>query len=514
MKKGAIFLGLALVVTMFLWYTTPASAVDFKIHGNFWNRLYVTNNVEAINPGGSSTISSRNNTFSVNPGTPDDIGYLSIDRAFDPGRRGFLGNTNDDSGKDYGDDNNDHFWGEAKYRLRFEFTSDDNMARGVWAMEVGSLRFGQPGSVGKSRGGGLSGDGVNTETRFLYTDFQNPLVSHSSRLRLGLQPLNLNPWLWKETAMGVRYFGTTPMVDYQFAWMRAQEDFTNETNDDDAFFAKVTFKPKWEALSLKLGLFFLYFNQGNDSSTVYHIADMSSQAGSATYPNASTTVTYDEDDYYIGLDGGLKYGKFFANWDFIYEGGTIDFDDDVVDNGTDDQLDRDAFFLHTDIGYNWTNRFKTTFTWWYASGDDDPNDDNAENYDAIDTDVKGSLIVFEDGFGTDNYFSDAPYLLDKGFQMFRLQGDYKFSKKFAMRAAFMYMRLAEDTYNGEKDVGQAIQLGATYKIWKGLTFKIIGEYLFSDDAMDAWAQDANSGNGYDGNADDFWRIQSGINFKF
>ena len=124
------------------------------------------------------------------------------------------------------------------------------------------------------------------------------------------------------------------------------------------------------------------------------------------------------------------------------------------------------------------------------------------------------MILFEDGFGTDNYFSDAPYLLDKGFQMFKLRGDYKFTKKFAMNAAVAYMMLAEDTYNGDKDIGTEIQLGATYKIWKGLTFKIISAYLFSGDAMDAWASDANALNDFDGNADDFWRVHGGINFKF
>ncbi|HEC32545.1 MAG TPA: hypothetical protein ENI41_08635, partial [Deltaproteobacteria bacterium] len=184
MKKGAIFLGLALVTVLLVWYATPAFAVDFKIHGNFWNRLDVTNNVEAIDPMGSSATGSKNNDFSI---YYNDREYISLKSKGFPKGRGFLGNTDDDSGKDRGDSNNDHFWGESKFRMRFEFSSDDNMAKGVWAFEVGTLYYGQPdGSAGRGKGGGLSGDGVNTETRFLYTDFQNPLVSHTSRLRLGL----------------------------------------------------------------------------------------------------------------------------------------------------------------------------------------------------------------------------------------------------------------------------------------------------------------------------------------
>ncbi|RLA99725.1 MAG: hypothetical protein DRG83_12580, partial [Deltaproteobacteria bacterium] len=186
MKKGAIFLGLALVTVLLVWYATPAFAVDFKIHGNFWNRLDVTNNVEAIDPMGSSATGSKNNDFSVSFAPGDDYGYINlkskgfpnVDKDGNPGSypRGFLGNTDDDSGKNHGDSNNDHFWGESKFRMRFEFSSDDNMAKGVWAFEVGTLYYGQPnGTAGRGKGGGLSGDGVNTETRFLYTDFQNPL---------------------------------------------------------------------------------------------------------------------------------------------------------------------------------------------------------------------------------------------------------------------------------------------------------------------------------------------------
>lgn len=73
-------------------------------------------------------------------------------------------------------------------------------------MEVGSLKYGDKhkGSVGKSTGGGYSGDGVNTETRWLYVDFQNPFIKRKNRFRLGLQPVGLNTFVWNETAMGVK----------------------------------------------------------------------------------------------------------------------------------------------------------------------------------------------------------------------------------------------------------------------------------------------------------------------
>ena len=498
-KKFLVTLAMVILVCLLAY---PAFAVDFKIHGSFDNRYEVTNNAEAI---ADYTMGSKTNCFSVYSG--DDAGYAP----FLPGV-GFLGNTNDDSGDDRGqDENNDHFWGEAKYRMRFEFTTDDNMAKGVWAMEVGFLRYGEPqgpGGAGRSKGGTLSGDAVNTETRFLYVDFQNPLISHSSRLRLGLQPITLNEWLWTETAMGVKYFGSTSLFDYRIAWIRGEENFTNELEDDDAFFAKVTYKPKWEDLRLNMGLFFCYYTQGNESDTLYHLTDMSN-----TKPTGRD-VDYDEDDYYIGLDGNINWRSFFARWDFIYQWGTLEFDQDVVENGTDDELDRSAYFLHLDVGYFWTPKFKTTFTWWYASGDDDPNDGDADNYDNIDTDVLGDAVIFEEQVTDDLQWTDAPYLLDKGFIMFRLKADYQATPKWSIGPAFNYMLLAEDTYNGDDEVGYEIALYSQYKIWKGLNFNFAAGYLFAGDALDAWASDANAANGYDGDADDMWRVTAGIRFRF
>ncbi len=488
-RKMFVFLGIAFLVCLMAY---PVYAVDFKIHADINNRFEVTNNAEAIS---SYTSGSKSNDWSIYYGGQELAPYRR--------GKGYLGNTDDDSGKADGDDNNDHFYGETKARLRFEFTTDDNMAKGVWAMEVGSLKYGASGKVGRGASGGLSGDGVNTETRFLYVDFQNPLVSHSSRLRLGLQPIKLNKWLWTETAMGVRYFGSTQLLDYEAAWVRAQEDFTDETNDDDAFFAKLTYKPKWEDLSLKLGLFFCMLTQGNDSSTLYD--PDGTLAGS---------VDYDQDDYYVGLDGGMQWQSFFANWDFIYQWGEVEFDDDVVENGTDDSLDRSAFFIHTDLGYHWTPRFTTTFTFWYASGDDDPEDGDADNYDNIDTDVPGDVVIFEEQVTDDNSWTDAPYLMDKGFIMFRLKANYQVTKKWSVAPALAYMLLAEDTYNGDDDVGFEMMLFSKYNIWKNLNFNFAAGYLFAGDAMDAWASNASSANNYDGDADDMWRVTAGIRFKF
>ena len=56
-------------------------------------------------------------------------------------------------------------WGELKYRFQFEGATADGMAKAVYNIELGAIRFGDG-----TRGGGYSGDGNNYETRFAYLD--------------------------------------------------------------------------------------------------------------------------------------------------------------------------------------------------------------------------------------------------------------------------------------------------------------------------------------------------------
>lgn len=454
----------------------PAVAVDIKINGDINNRFEATNNFDSI---ATYTTGSKNNDFSFNGAT--NLGGAPP--------RGFLGNTDDD--------NKDAEFGETKARLWVTAASDDGKVNAVWAVEVGALKYGDT-----TRGGGLSGDGVNTETRWLYVDFQMPMVAHASRLRVGLQPISLNTWLWEETAMGARYFGSTSLLDYEAAWMRA-ENFLDESSNDDGYFAKATWKPGFA--DLKLGLFGVYYKQGNDATA---------NAFDLTTGLQAASLEYNQTDYFVGLDGGLNAGPFFAKWDLIYQTGEVEFDDAILNGGTDDTLDRRAYFLHADVGMRFAKAWKGTFIWWYASGDDDPDDTDADNFDNIDTDVLGSVVLFEEQTTDDNSWTDAPYLLDKGFQMYRARLDWQVTEKLGTAVAANYMLLAEDALNGDKDIGYEFDFYSTYEIWKGLTWNVALGYLVAGDALDAYAGDALAANGFNGDADDIYRLTTGFRYKF
>jgi len=104
------------------------------------------------------------------------------------------------------DADNGETFGLSKARLRFEGTTDDGLAKFVYGLEVGAVNWGN-GASGKAGGFGLSGDGVNQETRFVYADFAIPNMDKNQRIVAGLQPVNMNKWVWKETAAGLSYKG-------------------------------------------------------------------------------------------------------------------------------------------------------------------------------------------------------------------------------------------------------------------------------------------------------------------
>ena len=139
----AIFAALALVLPVL-----PSSAAEVKIKGDFNNRFMV---------------------------------YTDHNDWLD-GEKGVLK-----------DGHSNETWGEAKYRMWFDASTNDGKVKGVYAWEIGGLEYGAPNTTGKSKGGSYSGDTINIETRWLYTDFQLPWACNKFRVRMGLQPFTVNP---------------------------------------------------------------------------------------------------------------------------------------------------------------------------------------------------------------------------------------------------------------------------------------------------------------------------------
>jgi hypothetical protein len=357
---------------------------------------------------------------------------------------------------------------------------------------------------GSTKGGAFSGDGINIETRWAYTDFQIPGMERKARFTVGLAPFKVNSFVWEETVMGVQFKADFGGIDLTLADVRGRESFNNDPDDDtfedlDAYLARVDLKP---VKNVNLGLFALYQRQdpGSDGIVAFTPA---SQYQVKLLPAVDLSL------YTLGIDGSLttptSFGNVFLNWDLIYQGGSLD----------DNTVNRDvsAYLAHLDLGAN-LGKIRLTYTGWYASGDDDPADGDVENFMSTDVDRFDSIIFFET-YTDDNAFTEAPHILDKGLFFNKLALDYKHSDKLKLGAAVLYLETAEDLTIGggkkESKLGTEIDAYVSYMLYPNTEIAINAGYLFADDGMDAFEIAAQQ----DGKSDaDVFRSTARVRYSF
>lgn len=459
MKKIAVLLG-----GLLAFAAVPAMAAEFELHGDLNNRFGLYTNQAQMFSG------------------VENVSRQPLD-----------------------EDNIEEFFADIKYRLEAGLKASDYV-KGVFAIELGGIQF------GTSPAGDYSGDGVVVEVRKAYTEFQLPNMEEKALVSIGLQPFTVNKFVWWETVPAVQLKGTAGAMDYTLSWARGLEFFNEEDGDDlfedaDALLARGDFKPAQET---KLGLFALY--QRSDSLASGTDSDLSSN-----YPGSGYLIKqFAEADYDIvtlGIDGGFttptSYGNGFVNWDLIYQTGS-------VDNDVRDDQDVSSYLIHADVGAN-VGKARITYTGWYASGDDDDSDDDIENFLATDVDRFDSIIFFEGGYTDDDYFTEAPYILNKGLFFNKLALDYKATEKTDVGLALLYLMTAEDLKymddNGveqsEDALGTEVDAYVTHQLYPSVEVALNAGYLFADDGMDFWE------NERDGSSDtDVFRTTARVRYKF
>ena len=385
-------------------------------------------------------------------------------------------------------------FGEIKSRLIAEASTDDGKVKGVYALEVGAVKFGQA-----ARGGSFSGDGINLETRWFYTDFQIPSVASKFRVQIGLFSNTVNPFFWSETAMGVKLYGD----NWYFAWLRGKDQFpTGATqnwgeNDLDTLNARYDLKME----PVKVGLFLSYLTQKTNATSI--TLDPATSNEIKLFPDADFNLLA------VGIDGGFStgtsFGKVFLNWDLIYETGGVD---DVGSAGND--VDIKGYLLHGDLGLNF-GAATVTYTAWYASGDDNSTDRDFKNFFSVDVDLFESFI-FQESLTDDNVFFEGGYIRDKGMFFNKLALDYQATKQTKLGLAALYLQTAKDlqwlTFR-EKKLGVEIDGYVKHKLYDNVELALHLGYLVSGDAMDFFETTR------DGKADvDIFKSEARVRYQF
>lgn len=445
MKKFSLYLT---VPALMLGIYSHASAVEVQFHGDLNNRFQFTNHAD----------------------------FLTSDSAIP---------------QKLNDGDVDENFGEIKYRLWAEANSNNGDVKGVIATEIGGLRFGEDSKAD------FSGDDIEFEVRWAFVDVQMPWVERTARFKLGLQPFTVNKYQWQETAAGVSFNSTIGNdMDYVLAWMRGAEynktrlgvDENDDRTDLDAFLVRLNMKPG----GIKTGLFVNY--QGYDSDG--NGSTLESRDWEVKFFKDEDDPQVDFDLWSFGTDGIVELNPFFVNWDLIYQTGEFNdlafTDSFAINDSTTRDYDLSAYFIHFDVGAT-MNNLKITYTFWYASGDDNPNDDDFDAFIATDVDITDSIVLFEGNYADDDYFTERPYLADKGFIMNRLGVDYKTTEKMTVGGALMYMLTAEDfeyEVNGdtvsEDELGWEIDAYIKYMLYPNVEIAFNFGYLFAGDALDVY----------------------------
>jgi len=428
---------------------------------------------------------------------------------------------------------------EVKYRLWTEASTNNGKVKGVYAIEMGGLRFGATGSLGKGTGGTYSGDSVNIETRWAYIDFQIPGIPNKSRIKIGLQPFKLNPRLWNETILGVNYTEKIGWMQYQLSWLRTNDErnWNNEQmNTDDIDFLSARYDFSLFQDAFKVAFFGLYgfnddageMNPGLIQSSKYQVKKFSKNTGLRFWC--------------VGHDGSisgalpiLENVKVFINWDTIFQFGKIKnalFYDDLINPDFATMMDNEntyhakgdfdiyACSSYLNAGLE-IGQVKLTYTGWYASGDRDSRDNKLNGYMAIDMDAEDSIVIFEGNYADDIAFTDAHYLLDKGFIMNKLAVDFQITDILKVGVAGLYMRTAKpmrysdpnlkQAYYSAEEIGYEADTYAKLNLYNNLEFAINGGYLFSGNAMDVFEEDDIRNGIAD---EDIYIIASRVRYKF
>ncbi len=456
MKKNFLYVIMAVVLS--LPCAGAASAFSFNFHGSMLNTMTSTNNTNTL----------KNELKS---GTTD---------VFSSTTSGVFNKWN--TALDEGDTTQ---YAKTKVRLRFEGKTDDGRAKFVYGFEGGAYYWGD-------NNFDLSGDSTTTETRFAYAQ----LSALNGKFTAGLQKTGLNQWVWTETASGLKY--QTDINDWKLtgAWFRGYNAFGRtdtskalqfSTNDnDDFFFLKAEGKVNE---NLKLGFFGLYDNLKQEKS----------YAGN-----------YSANYYWLGINGKFNADRIFGDFDAIYNGGTISYD-----KGLGSDIDRNGYLGNLTVGYKVNDKFKVSLNTLYVSGDDNPNDHNADNFDSVDVDIKCGIVLFTGDSLTgkaDNFVSDAPFINDKGLINIALQGEYKIDPKNKVRAAVRKLYSAEDLdyIAGKKkdnDIGYEFDLWYSYKFNKNVALKAEFGYLVTGDGADQLTADGHADSG-------IYQTSVGMVFKF
>ena len=447
----------------------------------------------------------------------------------------------------------------ARNRGRINIEGRAGTAVFVWGIEIDTV-WGQvsgtdnnlagQGGNNQQRGGATSGFDLNTdaqgsvETKWLFAEFDAPLIPFATRVRLGAQPYSVT---YKICALACSDFAGvnidtkwSPNVTSHLTFAQIEEELHGASTggagltgfnrgDDFAFIASVEITP-FKGLDVRPIYSYAWF-QGATSGAARATVSGGATGGATTYVArlaggcsaaaaqcglvAATpgSPTNEEHRHTVGLDARWRSGPFSVEPTIFYQFGTRDTDNPF---GGATKLTREAdisaWLFDLKTGFR-TGPLLLEFRYMYTTGNrpKDQLSKEANYYQPI----TGDTGWWSDGWGNItalgiDYFNGAFRTLGTnigldryGRQQFGLKATYSFTPQLDLYALVMPVwtarsidtdgtfstavigcRASDGCKGDSAYIGTEANLGTTWRFAPGLTFDLVGAYLFAGGALD------------------------------
>ncbi|MDJ0876815.1 MAG: hypothetical protein QNJ02_16195 [Desulfobacterales bacterium] len=394
------------------------------------------------------------------------------------------------SGFDRGDDINaaeeasDDTIERADTRTRLYYTAkiNDNLKL-VNKFEMDAV-FGDQ-SDATSNYGDVGADGIAVEVKNSYADFNLGPVNVTA----GVQPYSLfRDFQISDDASGIiaRWKAMDNFI-LAGSWLKAIEGGEGDLENEDVDVYTIT-GAFWfnENISLKPSISTTYSDELN-ADTLSTLLLFSSPA-SAPFVDTTTNageaylVTY-------GADFDMTFDK-WGLWATAYgqTGEVEDVNLTALAGGGDEDFDISAFLFAVggNVGFGevgFLGDFGLHSEFFYASGDDDPDDDDVEGVINPFGSYYWSEIM---GLGIFDNRASAGSSADKVTNIWavNLGVDMKPMDKLKIAVDVWYAERVEDEQipNSEDELGTELDVLITYELVEGLNLDLVGAYLWADDA--------------------------------
>ena len=458
----------------------------------------------------------------------------------------------------------------ARNRGRINIEGRAGTAVFVWGIEIDSTwgqvsgqdnnLAGQTALNNQQRAGTTSAFDLNTdvqgsvETKWLFAEFDAPLIPFATRVRLGAQPYSVT---YKICALACSDFAGinldtkwSPNVTSHLTFAQIEENLQGPSTggsgatgfnrgDDFALIASVEVTPI-KGLDIRPLYAYAWF-QGNTSSAARAaVGGIPGQGGTPTFAsrlagcsagspalvaaNAGPGVqiatvpcpaapTNEEHRHTVGVDARWRSGPFSLEPTVFYQFGTRDTDNPFGNSATKltKEADLSAWLFDVRAGFR-TGPLLLEVRAMYTTGNR-PKDQLSKEVNYYQP-ITGDTGWWSDGWGNItalgiDYFNGAFRTLGTnigldryGRQQFGVKATYSFTPQLDLYALVMPVWTAKkidtdgtfsaavincrpsDCKGDSAYIGTEANIGTTWRFAPGLTFDLVGAYLFAGDALD------------------------------